>query len=81
MNLYVANINFKATEYELRRKFQQFGTVNSVKILKDRETGKPRGIGFVEMSNKTEGENAIAGLNDYEFQGRKLTVRVANDRK
>ena len=77
MNIYVANINFKASEAELKDLFAKYGTVNSVKILTDRETGKSRGFGFVEMPTDTEAIEAVKELNGSDFKDRKLVVNEA----
>lgn len=77
MNIYIANINFRAREEELSELFGQFGEVSSVKILKDRETNRSRGFGFVEMPNDEEGRNAINSLNGSEFLQRNLVVKEA----
>jgi len=77
MNIYVANISFRASEDELKAAFAQYGEVSSVKILKDRETNRSRGFGFVEMPNDEEGKNAINGLNGFEFGQRNLAVKEA----
>mgnify|MGYP000888470670 CR=1 FL=1 len=77
MNIYVANINFRAREEELKELFAQYGEVSSVKILKDRETNRSRGFGFVEMPNDEEGRAAVNGLNGKEFHQRSLVVKEA----
>jgi RNA recognition motif-containing protein len=77
MNIYVANISFRAREQELKDLFQQFGEVSSVKIITDRDTGRSRGFGFVEMPNDSEGKQAIAQLNGAEFAERSLVVNEA----
>jgi RNA recognition motif-containing protein len=77
MNIYVANISFKATESELKALFENYGAVDSVKIIKDRETQKSRGFGFVEMPVESEGESAISALNGFAFAGRELAVNEA----
>ncbi len=77
MNIYVANISFKASENDLKNLFLSYGQVDSVKILTDRETGRSRGFGFVEMPNGSEGEAAIAALNGYDFEKRPLVVNEA----
>ena len=77
MNIYVANISFRAREQDLKELFQQFGEVSSVKIVTDRETGRSRGFGFVEMPNDSEGKQAIAQLNGVEFSERNLVVNEA----
>lgn len=77
MNIYVANINFRASEDELKQLFSQYGEVTSVKILKDRETNRSRGFGFVEMSDDAAGHAAISALNGAEFSQRNLVVKEA----
>ncbi len=77
MNIYVANISFRASEGQLKDLFQQFGEVSSAKIVTDRETGRSRGFGFVEMPNDSEGKQAIAQLNGNDFEGRNLVVNEA----
>ncbi|MBP6730427.1 MAG: RNA-binding protein [Chitinophagales bacterium] len=77
MNIYVANISFRASEGQLKDLFQQFGEVTSVKIVTDRETGRSRGFGFVEMANDSEGQAAVAQLNGTSFQDRNLVVNEA----
>lgn len=78
--LYVGNISFKTQEDELKGLFETKGEVLSVKILKDRDTGRSRGIGFVEMSSDEAAQAAIDELNGQEFQGRNLKVNVAMDK-
>jgi len=77
MNIYVANISFRAREQDLKELFQQFGEVSSAKIVTDRETGRSRGFGFVEMPNDSEGKQAISQLNGYSFSDRNLVVNEA----
>jgi RNA recognition motif-containing protein len=78
-NLYVGNLAFSTTADDLREAFEQFGTVSRAQVISDRETGRSRGFGFVEM---TEGaEEAIANLNGAQFQGRALTVNEAKPRE
>jgi RNA recognition motif-containing protein len=81
MNIYVANINFRAKEDQLKELFQQYGEVSSVKIVTDRETGRSRGFGFVEMPNDSEGKQAVAQLNGVEFNQRNLVVNEARPPK
>jgi cold-inducible RNA-binding protein len=76
-NIYVGNLSFGATEDSVRSLFETHGTVGRVNIVTDRDTGQPRGFGFVEMSNDGEGEKAIAALNGTDFDGRALTVNEA----
>src|SRR5512146_3149266 len=75
--LFVGNLSFQATEEDLRELFQQAGTVESVRIITDQFTGRPRGFGFVEMSTKEEAERAIEQLNGRLFRDRNLVVNEA----
>ena len=77
MNIYVANISFKASEDELRELFEQHGDVTSAKIILDKETNRSRGFGFVEMSDSESAKNAINELNGYNFLGKELVVNEA----
>jgi RNA recognition motif-containing protein len=81
MNIYVGNLSYSMSEDELRDAFAAHGEVSSVKILSDRETGRSRGFGFVEMPNASEGEKAIAQLNGKEVGGRALRVNEARPRE
>ncbi len=76
-NLYVGNLSHSTTEAELRSVFQAHGEVEKVSIVTDRETGRARGFGFVEMTNSGEAEKAIAALNGTELGGRALTINEA----
>ena len=76
-NIFVGNLSFGATEDALRSLFEAYGTVDRVNIVTDRETGRARGFGFVEMANDGEGDKAIAALNGQELGGRALTVNEA----
>ena len=78
--LFVGNLPFSATEQEIRDMFEQHGTVQSVKLISDRETGRPRGFGFVEMADE-DADAAMNALNNYEFQGRSLHVNEARERQ
>ena len=80
MNLYVGNLSWTMTEDDLRNLFEQYGTVNSLKIVKDRETGRSKGFGFVEMENDTEAQNALSSLYDKEILGRKIVINEAQER-
>jgi len=77
MKLYVGNLSFNTSENDLNELFSQHGTVESCRIITDRDTGRSRGFGFVEMSSKAEGEAAIAQLAGKEIDGRALTVNEA----
>jgi cold-inducible RNA-binding protein len=79
--IYVGNLPFSATDAELRELFAQHGTVESVSIITDRDTGRPRGFGFVEMSTEDEAKKAIEELNGRDVQGRALAVKEAEDRR
>ncbi len=81
MNIYVRNLNFSLTEDELREVFAQFGAVDSVKIIKDKFTGRAKGFGFVEMPNESEGAAAIEKLNGSDVKGRNMFVDKANPPK
>ena len=78
-NLYVGNLSFSTTQADLEQLFGQYGTVTKAQVISDRETGRSRGFGFVEMSSGTD--EAIAALHDTEFQGRRLTVNEAKPRE
>lgn len=80
MNLYVGNLSWTMTEDDLRNLFEQYGTVTSIKIVKDRETGRSKGFGFVEMENDTEAQNALSSLYDKEIMGRKIVINEAQER-
>jgi RNA recognition motif-containing protein len=77
--IYVGNLPFSANEADLRVLFERHGTVDSVKLINDRETGRPRGFGFVEMPS-AEAQAAIAALNGYEMNGRTLRINEAQER-
>src|SRR5262245_60271256 len=78
-NLYVGNLPFTTTEQELTSLFGQYGTVTKAQVIMDRETGRSRGFGFVEMSSGAD--EAIAAMNGAEYQGRRLTVNEAKPRE
>ena len=83
MKLYVGNLSFNTSEQGLTELFSEIGPVSSANIIEDRETGRSRGFGFVEMTNQADGETAIAQLNGKEVDGRQLKVNEAkpqNDR-
>jgi RNA recognition motif-containing protein len=81
MKLYVGNLAFQTSSDELQQLFAQAGTVESASVVEDRETGRSRGFGFVEMATKEEGEAAITQFNGKEFNGRNLTVNEARPRE
>lgn len=78
-NIYVGNLPFSTSTEEIHDLFSDYGTVESVKLITDRETGRLRGFGFVEMSSG--GEEAITALNQHELNGRQLTVTLAKPRQ
>jgi len=77
--IFVGNLPFSATESEVRALFEQHGTVESLALINDRETGRPRGFGFIEMSN-ADAARAISGLNGHELGGRAIKVNEAQAR-
>jgi RNA recognition motif-containing protein len=81
MKLYVGNLPYSMTDADLEQLFSQHGTVQSVQIIIDRDTGRSKGFGFVEMSTSEEGQAAIAALHDQDIGGRKLTVNEARPRE
>ena len=81
MKLYVGNLAFKTSSEDLQQLFAQAGTVESASVVEDRDTGRSRGFGFVEMASKEEGEAAIAQFNGKELDGRNLTVNEARPRE
>ncbi|HUW83145.1 MAG TPA: RNA-binding protein [Phycisphaerae bacterium] len=76
-NLYVGNLSYEATEEEVRQLFAEFGEVESVNLITDRDTGRLRGFGFVEMSDASAAKAAVEGLNGRQVAGRALTVNEA----
>jgi RNA recognition motif-containing protein len=77
MNIYVANIPFKASDADLKELFEEYGEVSSAKIIMDRDTQRSRGFGFVEMPDDTAAKTAIENLNGYSFEGKELSVNEA----
>ena len=80
ISVYVGNLPYDTTEEQVVELFKQFGEVNRAALVKDRETGRPRGFGFVEMPNDDEARNAIEGLSGKDYEGRPLTVNEARNR-
>ncbi len=80
MKLYVGNMSYETTEEDLRLACEAFGKVESVTIIKDKDSGEPKGFGFVEMSSKADGQATIEGLNGKELKGRTLNVNEARPR-
>ncbi len=81
MNIYVGNISYSTSEDDLKELFGQYGEVTSVKIITDRETGRSKGFGFVEMADDAAGQEAIEEVNGKEIGGRNLKVNVARPRR
>jgi RNA recognition motif-containing protein len=76
-NIFVGNLSFNTSEQDIRSLFEAYGTVDRVSVVTDRDTGQPRGFAFVEMSNNSEGDQAIAAINGHEVGGRALNVNEA----
>ena len=81
MKLYVGNLSFQTSSEELQQLFSQAGTVESASVVEDRDTGRSRGFGFVEMASKEDGEKAIQQFNGTDLNGRNLTVNEARPRE
>ena len=81
MNIYVGNLSFEASESDVENAFGEYGDVTSVNVIKDRETGRSRGFGFVEMGNREAGLNAIKSLDQQDLCGRNITVNEARPRE
>lgn len=81
MSIYVGNLNYEVTQEDLTTVFQEYGTVNRVSLPTDRETGRPRGFGFVEMSSDAEEAEAIESLDGADWMGRQLRVNKARPRE
>jgi len=81
MNIYVGNISYDTTEDDLREAFEEYGEVDSVSIIMDRDSGRSKGFGFVEMPNDEEAQAAMDGLNEQELMGRTLNVNKARPRR
>lgn len=80
MNIYVSNLSFNTSSESLQELFAAYGEVTSSKIITDRDSGRSRGFGFVEMTNDSEGQTAINELNDTDFEGKTISVNVARPR-
>ncbi len=79
--LYVGNLSFSSTEEDIRTAFERFGSVDSVAVITDRETGRPRGFAFVEMADESAADEAIRSLDGNDFDGRNIRVNEAQDRR
>ena len=77
MNVYVGNLSYKVRENDLKEVMEDYGAVDSVKIIKDRDTGKSKGFAFIEMANDAEAQRAIEELNGAEYEGRTMVVKEA----
>jgi RNA recognition motif-containing protein len=80
VNIYVGNLSYEVTEEDLKEAFEVFGEVETAKVIKDNYSGRSKGFGFVEMSDKAKAESAIEGLNGKELKGRTLNVNEARPR-
>ena len=80
MKMYVSNLSFHTSDDNLKELFQKFGAVSSARVITDRESGRSRGFGFVEMSADAEAKEAMAGLNNKEIEGRAMSVSVAREK-
>jgi len=80
VKIYVGNLSFKATDEDLRVAFEAYGDVESAKVIQDRETGRSRGFGFVEMSNQDQANSAIEQVNNTEIVDRPVRVNEAQER-
>jgi RNA recognition motif-containing protein len=80
MNIYVGNLPFDAQESDLRSLFAEYGTVESASVITDRDTGRSRGFGFVELADRDQATRAIAKLNGHDLKGRRITVNEAKPR-
>lgn len=78
--MYVSNLSFHTSDDDLKKLFEQYGAVSSAKVIADRETGRSRGFGFVEMGSDDEAKEAIKGLNNKEVEGRAMSVSVAKEK-
>ena len=81
MNIFVGNLAFSATDHDLRQLFEQYGVVDTINVITDRDTGRSKGFGFVEMPDSAASKAAIQGLNGKELEGRALTVNEAKPRE
>jgi RNA recognition motif-containing protein len=81
VNIFVGNLAYSATDHDLRQLFEQYGVVDKVNLITDRDTGRPRGFGFVEMPDSQAARAAIQGLQGKELGGRTITVNEAKPRE
>lgn len=80
MNIYIGNLNYRVKETDLQQVMEEYGIVESVKVIKDRETGKSKGFAFVELQDDDQARKAIEELNGAEFEGRTMVVKEARPR-
>jgi RNA recognition motif-containing protein len=80
MNMYVSNLSFQTSDEDLRKLFSAYGKVTSAKVITDRETGRSRGFGFVEMESEKDGQEAIKNLNMKDVGGRAMNVSIAKEK-
>jgi len=81
MNIFVANLNFRVKTDQLQDLFEQYGEVDSVKIVTDRDSGRSKGFGFIEMADETAARDAISKLDNLELEGRNIVVKEARPRE
>ncbi len=81
MNIFVANLNFRVKTDQLQELFEQYGEVDSVKIITDRDSGRSKGFGFIEMTDEAAARNAISSLDNQELEGRNIVVKEARPRE
>lgn len=80
MNIYISNLNYNVNDADLNQLFTEYGEITSAKVIMDRESGRSRGFGFVEMPNDSEAQKAIDELNGAEYDGKTISVTVARPR-
>lgn len=81
MNMYVSNLGFHVQDEELKQLFESFGPVSSAKVIKDRETGRSRGFGFVEMESEEQATKAMTALNNKDVEGRAISISLARQKE
>ncbi|MDR1600857.1 MAG: RNA-binding protein [Tannerella sp.] len=81
MNIYIGNLNYRVREDDLKRTFEEYGEVDSVRLIKDRDTGRSKGFAFAEVPNDEDARRMISELNETEYQGRQLVVKEALPKK
>lgn len=80
MNIYISNLSYGVNDADLNQLFAEYGEISSAKVIMDRESGRSRGFGFVEMANDAEGQKAISELHEAEYDGKVINVNVARPR-